>query len=115
MLPDINEINSQHAKPTIMTEYKCKTLIDYAAAHSSAKIRYYTSIMVLHVDSDAAYLVLPQVRSRGAGHFYISSNPTSTNIIQSPRDNVPILTELVTLKNGMSSAAEAEAGTLTPP
>ena len=95
-----------------MTEDKCKMLMKYAATHPSAKIRYHANDMRLHVNSDTAYLVLPQARSRGAGNFYLSSNPTSSNIIPSPRDNGPILTECVTLKNVMSSVAEEEAGTL---
>ena len=95
-----------------MTEDKCKMLMDYAATHLSAKIRYHTSDMILRVDSDAAYLVLPQARSRGTVYFYLISNPTSCNIIPSPQDNGPILTECVTLKNVVPSVADVEADTL---
>ena len=86
--------------------------MDYAATHPSAKIRYHASDMILHVDLDAAYLVLPQEKIRGAGYFYLRSNPTPSNIILSPRDNGPILTESIALKNIMSSVAKVEADTL---
>ena len=61
--------------------------------------------MVLNVDSDAAYLVLPRARSRLAGHFFLSS-PGSPTRIASP--NGPILTECKTIRHVVSSAAEAE-------
>ena len=112
MLPAINEITSQQAKSTSMTEDKCKMFMYYATTHPSAKIRYHASDMRLHVDSDTVYLVLSKARSRGAGHFYLNSNPTSSNIIPYSRDIGTIIIECVTLKNVMPSAAEAEAGTL---
>ena len=92
MLLAIDGIASQQENPTSMMEDKCKIIMDYADTHISAIMRYHASDMRLHVDSDAAYLFLPQVRSRGAGQFYLSSNPTSFNIIPSPRYNGPIFT-----------------------
>lgn len=68
--------------------------------------------MQLHVDSDAAYLVLPKARSRGAGHFYLSNRTISGVTTLTPPKNGPILTECVTLRNVMTYAAEAETGTL---
>ena len=67
MLPALNEIASQQAKPTINIKSKCKRLMDYAATYPDVYIRYYASDMVLHVDSDAAYLVTPKAKSRIAG------------------------------------------------
>ena len=77
MLPAINEISSQQSKPTEKTWEACKMLLDYALTYPNAKVRYYASDMCLHVDTDAAYLVQPNARSRYAGFFYISSRPTS--------------------------------------
>ena len=62
MLPVLNTIGSEYVKPTQQTEKKCKRLLDHAATYSNTFIRYYTRDMVLHVDSDAAYLVLPKAR-----------------------------------------------------
>jgi len=61
--------------------------------------------MVLHIDSDAAYLVAPKARSRVAGYFYLSDNPSKTS---KPIFNGAIHVECKTLRHVVSSAAEAE-------
>ena len=108
MLPALNEIATSQANPTEKTKQQCKMLLDYAATYPSAKIRYYASDMILHADSDAAYLVLPNARSRIAGHFYLSSKPPDPPAPPKPQHNGPILTECRTLKHVVASAAEAE-------
>ena len=90
MLPGLNEISVHQLKPTKATQRKVRQLLDYVASHSNAVLRYHASAMVLHIDSDAAYLVLPQAKSRIAGHYYLSDDPTYTTTIQ---PNGPILTE----------------------
>ena len=87
-------------------------LLDYAATYPNAKIRYHASDMVLHADSDAAYLVLPNAKSRIAGHFYLSSNPPKSPAPPKPAPNGPILTECKTIRHVVASAAEAETGGL---
>ena len=87
-------------------------LMDYVHTYPHAVIRYYASEMQLHVDSYAAYLVLPKAYSRGAGHFFLSSHTPRNVTTTSPPNNGPILTECVTLHRVMTSAAEAETGTL---
>ena len=64
MLVALNEIASVQSKPTRQTLQKCDRLLDYAATYPNVKLRFFESDMVLHVDSDAAYLVQPQARSR---------------------------------------------------
>ena len=59
----------------------------------------------MFIDSDAAYLVLPNARSRIAGYFYLSDIPPDN---QEPKLNAPILIVCKTLKNVIASAAEAE-------
>ena len=73
MLPALNEIATSQAHPTEKTKAQCKMLLDDAATYPNAKIRYHASDMILHVDSDVAYLVLPNTRSRIAGHYFLSS------------------------------------------
>ena len=75
-------------------------LMDYIATHPSATIRYYASDMRLYFDSDAAYLVLPNARSRGAGYFSLSDNP-DVNGIPSLKENGPVLVERTTLTNAV--------------
>ena len=63
--------------------------------------------MKLHVEIDAAYLVLPNAKSRVAGHFYLSTYPTH-NKTYPGQYNAPILTECHTLRNVVSSTAEVD-------
>ena len=69
MLPVINEISAQQDNPMQDTNEKVNLLMNYVPTYPDAKIRYHTSNMKFYVDSDTAYLVLPEARSRGAGHF----------------------------------------------
>ena len=109
MLPALNEISTQQSKPTALIINKCNRLLDYAASYPDAVIRYHVNDMILYVDTDAAYIVLPKSRSRIAGHFYLSDHPPS-NGTPNPKLNGPILTICQKLKHVVASAAEAETG-----
>ena len=89
MLVALNELSAEQASPTTNTLQKIKQLLDYTATYPNAILRFYASDMTLHVDSDAAYLVLPNARSRIAGNFFLSDHPKTT---RSPQPNAPILT-----------------------
>ena len=111
ILPALTDIASQQSKPTETTKKACQMLMDYLSTYPNAKIRYTKSDMVLYVDSDAAYLVLPKARSRIAGHFYLGSKPPPQPAIPNLKStNGPILTICKRLRNVVSSAAEAETG-----
>lgn len=86
-------------------------LLDYMYTYPTVTLRYYAGDMQLQIESDAAYLVLPGARSCVAGYFFLRSNkhPHKT---YSGCFNAPILVECSTLKNVVSSAAEAEYGGL---
>jgi hypothetical protein len=84
--------------------------MDYAATYPMAIIRYFASDMILHVDSDVTYLVLPKARSRFAGHYFLSNNPPSPPAKPNPRPNSDILTVCKTIQGVMASAAEAATG-----
>ena len=79
--------------------------MDYLHIYPNDYLRYHASDMVLHIDSDAAYLVAPKARSRIAGYFYLSDHP---NITKHPKLNGAVLVECKTLRHVVSSAAEAE-------
>ena len=105
ILPALNEIASEQANPTQKTKEKTQRLMDYVYTYPNAFIRYYASDMVLHIDSDAAYLVAPKARSRVAGYFQMGNHPnnkTKTTL------NGAIHVECKTLRHVVSSAAEAE-------
>ena len=70
--------------------------------------------MVLHIDSDASYLSLPQARSRAAGHYFLS-NASSDPLLPSqtqPTPNGPIYTLCKRMRNVLPFAAEAELAVL---
>jgi hypothetical protein len=67
MLTAINEISGSQASPMKKTMRACKMLLDYAVIYPTAIIQYHASDTALHIDSsNAAYLVLPNARSRQA-------------------------------------------------
>ena len=105
MLPALNNISSQQANPTMSTKKQCERLMDYASTYPDVFLRYHARDMILHVDSDAAYLVAPKARSRIAGFFYLSNHPAKT---PHPSLNGAILVKCKTLRHVVASAAEAE-------
>ena len=61
--------------------------------------------MILHIDSDTAYLVAPKANNRVAGNFYLSDHPNKT---KHPNLNGAVLVECKTLRHVVSSSAEAK-------
>jgi hypothetical protein len=105
ILPALNEIATSQAAPTTDTIEKTNMLMDYLHTYPNGTLRYYASDMILKITSDAAYLVQPQARSRAAAHYHLGwSDSTRTN------GAVDILCQ--TIKNVVSSAAEAETGAI---
>ena len=109
ILPALSEISSAQAHPTeATTKQKTLMLLDYLASNPHAKLRYYASDMILHVESDAAYLVAPNAKSRIAGYYYMGNTPSTQN----KKINAAIMVECRYLKHVVASAAEAETGGL---
>ena len=112
-LPLIKDKTSGDKKevPNVNTMSKFKMLMDYLYTYPNAVIRYKKSKMILYVDSDAAYLVLPKARSRVAGHYFLGdAPPPSPNRPNHKTTNGPIHTICKGLRHVASSAAEAETG-----
>ena len=79
--------------------------MDHSATYPKLTIRCYASDAQLLVDSDAAYLVQPNAKSRTVDCFYLSDLALEH---QEPKLNAPILVACETLKNAAASAAESE-------
>ena len=112
MLTALNEIATVQSKPTSDTLTKCQVLLDYAATYPNTKQRFHQSDMILHVDSDASYLVQPGAKSRIAGSYVLSSLPTHGTVSYTRAHNTPFLIECRTLRHVVASSAEAETGAL---
>ena len=108
----LNEISNCQASPTEHTKQACDMLLDYLSTHPDATIRYHASDMILAVCSDAAYLVLPNARSRAAGHFFLTDLAGATLPTPSPKPNGSIHVLCKTLRSVAASASEAETGAL---
>ena len=90
ILPALNSISKQQTQPTETTKEKLHQLLDYLVTYPDVILRYYASDMILKVDSDSAYLVLPKVRSRIAGYFRIENKEKQ---LKETRPNGTILIE----------------------
>ena len=77
--------------------------MDYLATFQNVFLRYCASDMVLHIDSDAAYLVAPEACNRIAGYFHLNSQDKMQLI-----HNAALLVECKTLWHVVTSSAEAE-------
>ena len=105
MLPSLNSIGVHQAQPTESTRQELQQLMDYAATFPDVVLRFYASDMILKIDSDAAYLVLPKARSRIAGYFRLEDQHSQG---RRQRPNGAVLVECKTLRRVVSSAAETE-------
>ena len=85
-------------KKTLLAQ---QLFLNYCASNPEAEKLYKASDMILFIDSDAAYLVAPEARSRAGGFFYLGNK--NGNMI-----NGSILILATVIKQVMASAAEAE-------
>eukprot|EP00957_Ditylum_brightwellii_P026903 2033719-Ditylum_brightwellii.AAC.1 len=79
--------------------------------YPNAVLRFFAGNMQLHIDSDAAYLVVNGAKSCTAGYLYCASNPNALNYNKTPH-NALILIECRTLKHMVCSISEAECSAL---
>ena len=106
MLVALSAIVAQQSDPTEETMIKTLKFLDYAATHPDAILTFNASNVVLNVRSDASYLTEPEAGSRVGGHFFMSEDN------QDSKNNGVILNLANIIRSMMSSAAEAEIGTL---
>jgi len=104
----LSTITSQQAKVTGETATKIRHLLDYAATHPDATIRYRPSDMILKQHSDASYLSEAKARSRHARLFYLGDIDADTI----EENNGALLVTSTIMSNGMSSVAGNECGSL---
>jgi hypothetical protein len=111
LLVTVSALARQQKAPTTNTMDAVNHLLDYCATHPDAVIRFHSSDMILHVESDASYLSEPNAKSRAAGFHYLSQNPHGENI-PFPEINGAVLVTSKVIKETVSSAAEAELAAL---
>ena len=72
MLVSLRYIAFQQSKATKKTYEETLWPRNYAASHPDAMICYRARNMVLHIHSEASYLLEPQARSSSGGHYFLS-------------------------------------------
>ena len=110
LVETLNNLLSRQSKATKSLMQELILLLQYLSTHHNATIRYVSSKMVLHIDTDASYLSLPNARSKTASYFYLIDRPGHPNkpLIKNPNNNGPLLVKLKNIKYVVSSAAESE-------
>lgn len=68
--------------------------------------------MILHLETNAAYLEQPEANSRIAGYYYLSNHPPKPPQIPTPPCNGPLHIICKTLRHVVASTAEAETAGL---
>jgi hypothetical protein len=65
-----NDMATEQTKETEKTQAATNKLLDYLATHPYATIRYHASDMILHIHSNASYLLVSHARSWLGGLFF---------------------------------------------
>lgn len=113
MLVALGTLASQQSKGTDATMEALNKLLNYAATHPEAVVRYTKSGMILYIHSDASYLSESQARSRAGGYFYMGDtvpDDIATGPLPPLNGAIHIVSSI--LSNVMASATEAEVGAL---
>ena len=71
MLVALGTLTASQTNGTQATLDAAIKLLNYAASHPDAKVRFHTSKMQLHIHSDASYLSEPKARSRSGGYYFL--------------------------------------------
>jgi hypothetical protein len=71
----LNDIATEQNKATEKTQAATNQFLDYLDTRPDATIRYHASDMILHIHSDASYLLVSHARSRLGGMFFLGKNP----------------------------------------
>ena len=69
LLIGLDTLSQNQTKSITNTKQLCDHLLKYCATDSNAGLCYHAIDIVLCVDSDASYLIIPEEKSRVAGYF----------------------------------------------
>jgi hypothetical protein len=106
LLSALSSLASQKANPTEKTMELCKQFLDYMAMQEDAILTYCASDTVLAIHSNASFLSKPKCCILAGRHMFMA---VKDNI---PFKNSAVLNILQIIRAVMSSAVEAELGTL---
>jgi hypothetical protein len=87
ILVALSSLAAAQTEGTLATTKAAIHLLNYAASHPNAKVRFHDSKMCLHVHSDASYLSESKARSCAGGIFFLSSFPSTAANAPPPKFN----------------------------
>jgi hypothetical protein len=105
ILMPLNDIATEQTKATEKTQAATNQLLDYLATHPDATIRYHASYMILHIHSDASYLLVSNGRNSLGGLFFLGNKSPEQDTL-----NGSILNVASVIKNVVASTSESEVG-----
>ena len=73
MMHALNDLASQVTAGTMKTEEAQEFFLNYCAINPDVSIVYYASDMIIHGDTDAAYLVASKERSRNVAYIFMGN------------------------------------------
>eukprot|EP00957_Ditylum_brightwellii_P124501 9488420-Ditylum_brightwellii.AAC.1 len=111
LLPALNDILSQQAAPMEETVKVLDHFLNYMATYPNVAVHFHVSNMILHIHSDAVYMVLPEAQSRAGVIFIFPPSQMKPTPTRYPH-NGAIHNECSTICNVMGSAAKEEVGGL---
>ena len=106
LLVGLSAIVTQQAASAQRTNEAINQLLDYSATYPIDGILYRSRDMILCAHYDAGFHKKIKVRNRAGAHIFLSKNDLM------PKWNGPVLTLAQIIKFVMSSASEAELGSL---
>jgi hypothetical protein len=113
ILVALGSLASEQSKGTELTLQRITHLLNYCATHQEAAVLFNKSNRVMHVESDASYVSLPNAQSRYAGFHYLSSQPANPGTALTDDEALPPMNGAINimcniLRVVVSSTAEAE-------
>ena len=103
MLDALNTIAQSQRNPTQYIAKLCHQLLDYSATYPNVGLRYHKNDMILHIHSDASYLIAPYAKRRINRYIFLSSNASKPTT-----HNAPFHIECKTLHHVVTSSDECE-------
>jgi hypothetical protein len=105
ILMPLNDISTEQTKATEKTQATTNQMLDYIVTRPEATIRYQASDMILHIHSDASYLLVSNARSRLGCIFFLGNKSPKQETL-----NGSILNVAAKIKNVVASDVESEVG-----
>ena len=106
MLMALNSLETVQTNTTIETAKQITQFLNYSATHPYAITEYRKSAMIIHIYSNASYILEPEAQNRAGGYFFLGPK-YQTPIQDIPLEKGPFHVECIIMRNIMASATEA--------